>query len=63
MTINVPLENATENYTDKADTEDDDDTDVESKDVLNTLTGLLWLHGDTSPVPECDHCVIHFCSF
>ena len=63
MTINVPLENATENYTDKADTEDDDDTDVESEDVLNTLTGLLWFYCDTSPVPECDHCVIHVCSF
>ena len=43
MTINVPLENTTEDYTDKADTEHDDDTDVESEDVLNTLTGLTTL--------------------
>ena len=62
MTINVPLENTTEYYADKTDTEHDDDTDIESKDVLKTLTGLLWFYANAGPVPEGDHsinCIIH----
>ena len=54
------MENTTENYADKAHTEDDDDTDVEAEDVLNTLTRLLSFYADAGPIPKGYHSLIHF---